>query len=267
MKRISAKGLSNLRDLGGIRAADGRRVREGLFFRSDSLHRIGPLTCSLLRDKLHVATIIDLRTPLEMEEKPDIVVEGVESVAIPIFDESAIGITRESGADYGKFIRHSTDRQAIRAIIPDMMKIYSDVMAVPQIVSKIALVLQTMIANAQAGRATLFHCSQGKDRTGAVSSLLLALLGVDRSTIWREYSHTNRIVGPKALRDSLLVLLFKLDPKAAWLVWKASIADADYMRAAFQTIDRLYGSPEQMFRDIMGISDSQRDALRNAALE
>ena len=267
MKRISAKGLSNLRDLGGIRAADGRRVREGLFFRSDSLHRIGPLTCTLLRDKLRVATIIDLRTPLEMEEKPDVPVEGVEWIAIPVFDESVIGITRESGADYGKFIRHSNDRQAIRAIIPDMVKIYSGVMADPQIVSKIAQVLQKMISNAQAGKATLFHCSQGKDRTGAVSSLLLALLGVDRRTIYREYSHTNRIVGPKAFRDFLLVLLFKLDPKAAWLVWKASIADSDYMRAAFQTIDRLYGSPEAMFRDVMQISDASRDALRAAALE
>ena len=42
------------------------------------------------------------------------------------------------------------------------------------------------------GRSVLWHCTDGKDRTGVASMLILAALGADRRTILEDYLLTNR---------------------------------------------------------------------------
>ena len=41
------------------------------------------------------------------------------------------------------------------------------------------------------GKALLFHCTQGKDRTGCAAMLILSALGVDEDTILKDYMLTN----------------------------------------------------------------------------
>lgn len=256
--------MKNFRDLGGIMAADGRRVRNGLIFRSDNLFKITPADCSVLSGL--VKEVIDLRTRLEMKEKPDVAIDGVENIPIPVFKESVIGITHETGSDYGHFIVHCHDKKAIRAIIPDMDKIYSYVMTDSDIVDKIGEAIRRIVDNALASRPTLFHCSEGKDRAGAVAALTLSLLGVGREEIFADYAATNRVVRRKAIINAILVTILKLDPVAGRLVYRSSIADPAYIRASFDVIDELYGSPEKFFRERIGISDELRERFRSAVL-
>ena len=258
------KGLKNFRDLGGIRTSDGRKVKRGILFRSDCLFKATKEDCGLLSGLIH--NIIDLRTNLEIEEKPDALVPGVRNIPIPVFTESVIGITRDTGSDYSSFIRHSHDRKAIRAIIPDMNEIYSYVMSDKMIVEKMGEALRKIVDNVIEGRRTLFHCSQGKDRAGAVAALTLSLLGVGREEVFEDYERTNKVLRPKAVLDSVLVCLLKLDPVAARKVYRASIADRSYIKASYDTIDRIYGSVEEFFRKAVGITDELRDRFRAAAL-
>ena len=256
---VNKNGIRNLRDLGGIRLSDGTFVRKGLIYRSASLDALSEEDCTLLREDCRIATVIDLRTPLEVSEKPDTVIPGIEYVHIPIFKESVIGISKETGSDTGAYIKRTWNRAAIRAAIPDMNAIYSSVLADAEIVARIADVIHIVISNALQGRSTLFHCSQGKDRTGAVAALLLSLMGADRDTVFSDYEQGGRIYRRKALKDAILITIFKLDPKSARTVYHANLAERGFIAASFRTIDELYGSPAEFFRTCIGINDELRE--------
>ena len=262
---MKIKGLKNLRDMGGIALADGKVTRHGLILRSDSLHAVTADDCERLRTDVRLATVIDLRTPLEVDEKPDAIIEGVEYVHIPVFREKAIGITKETGSDIGRYIKHTWNRKAIHAAIPDMEKVYSGVMADKYCVEQICRVLHIIIHNAVEGKATLFHCSQGKDRAGAVSALVLALLGADRRTVEKDYEMGGRAYRFKALKDAVLITLFKWCPGDAITVYHADKAEPRFIRAAFRTIEERWGDVLTMFRTEMGISDILRRQFIAAA--
>lgn len=79
-----------MRDLGGLKTADGPTIASGLLLRSANLAEATEEDRKVLREKYHLAKIIDLRTETERRERPD-----VEYIPIPIFDERAAGITHE----------------------------------------------------------------------------------------------------------------------------------------------------------------------------
>lgn len=94
-RRISLENISNIRDLGGLRTADGRFLAPGLLLRSANLAEATLEDRKALREKYHLSKIIDLRTGTERREKPDAAIPEVDYVPIPIFDESVAGISHE----------------------------------------------------------------------------------------------------------------------------------------------------------------------------
>jgi len=62
-------GAYNFRDLGGLPTADGRCVRRGLVYRSDTLQALTPQDVAFLRDTLAIRYVIDLRLSDEASEE------------------------------------------------------------------------------------------------------------------------------------------------------------------------------------------------------
>ena len=89
--------LHNIRDLGGMKAYDGQEIKSGCFIRSGHL---AALTVSD-KEKLSslINTVVDFRSDKERLEKPDVVIDGVEYIHIPIIDSLTAGVTREKEAD------------------------------------------------------------------------------------------------------------------------------------------------------------------------
>ena len=262
---MKIKGLKNFRDLGGITLENGQVTRHGLILRSDSLHALSQEDCEILHTQMRLHTVIDLRTPMEVEEKPDSVIEGVQYVHIPVFREKTIGITKETGSDIGSYIKKTWNRKAIHAAIPDMRQVYAGVMADNYCVQQIRRVIHIIIGNVLEGRATLFHCSQGKDRTGAVGALLLSLMGADFETIVQDYVNGGKVFRMKAFKDAVLITLFKWCPGDARTVYHADKAEPEFIRAAFRTIDERWGDVLAMFRSEMGIEEGLRQKFIAAA--
>ena len=69
--RIDFEGLPNTRDLGGLPAADGRRVRRGLLLRSGTLYFATSADCRRLIEDYHLRAVVDLRGEDELAEYPD----------------------------------------------------------------------------------------------------------------------------------------------------------------------------------------------------
>ena len=89
----------------------------------------------------------------------------------------------------------------------------------------------------------LFHCTAGKDRTGWTAAVLLPLLGVDRATVTGDYLLSNRYRDARA-DDPLNGV------QRSWL------------DAAFDQVDRTYGSFSAYVRDGLRLDDREIAALR-----
>ena len=229
--------ISNLRDLGGMRTADNRTIRRGMLIRS------ADLTNAEKEDLEGISAVIDLRTTRETVERPD-KVYGAELLHIPIFDQITAGISHEEEAE--------------RETIPWMAGLYAYL--IRTCTESISKVLTAVMEHDYSTGAVLWHCTEGKDRTGITAALVLEMLGVSRTDIMNDYMLTNVINLPKA--EQRRELLSKTHGEEyAMSMYQAIIADESYLNAAWDAMGTGY------IRDELNISDERIRAFRQTVLE
>ena len=190
--------IGNMRDLGGLQAADGRKIKPQMLIRSAHLAQAEE------QDTEHISEVIDLRTPAERQESPDRTYR-CEYTPIPVFEEINAGISHE-------------EKVKNRAI-PDMAVLYG--MLIERYPDAFRRILLRIMQHDYSKGAVLWHCTEGKDRCGITAALVLEMLGVDRETIMEDYLKTNLVNIPKEFADN---------------VYRAFIADESYMRSAWKAM-------------------------------
>ncbi len=176
-RTIALEGASNVRDLGGYAAAEGRRMRFGLVFRGAALDAITAADRDRLA-ALGLRTVCDLRGTAERARAPS-ALAGVTTHALPIEPSVGAGL-RDIAAT-----RAATGEDAM-AIMRRAYVAYATEWA-QRYRALFALILQ------DGALPLLFHCSAGKDRTGFGAALLLTALGVSRADVMADYLATNRL--------------------------------------------------------------------------
>lgn len=173
---IALAGARNVRDLGGYTAVDGRQTRWRSVLRGDALHALTGADIEALIAH-GVTTVIDLRNPQELarEANPFVGDARVRYENVSLF--SALAPVEMMAAQSADF---------------DMGERYCH--ALDNCQPAIATVLMA-IARAPDG-IVLFHCTAGKDRTGIIAALMLALAGIDEKTIIEDYALTGSIFEP-----------------------------------------------------------------------
>lgn len=266
MKNLPLRGVKNVRDLGGLPAGDGEVLRSGKLLRAGGLHRLKKRDEILLRDAYHLRTVIDLRSPQESEEKPDVRIEGVDYYSVPIFASSTLGITKERGANIPKLVATSKDPLELHKAIPDLRQVYPRVVTDADSVRQLGRAVTLIAEKLEEGGAILFHCTSGKDRTGILTALLLTLLGSDRETILEDYLYTNKVAERRAKLYAFLIRALKRDRIAAEKIRLACTAHESYLTALFDTMEQRYGSAESFIRDQLGITQERERSLRQSLL-
>ena len=208
--------ILNMRDLGGLKTADGRTLRRGVLFRSANLSAAEP------GELEGISAVIDLRTSRERQELPDRCC-GMDYLPIPIFDVTTPGITHE--------------KRALETNPPDMTRLY--VKLVSERADSLGRVLRAIMEHDFSTGAILWHCTEGKDRCGITTALLLETLGVSRSAIMEDYLKTNEVNLPKALRLKEK-LSAERGEETGERIYKALIADESYLRAAWDAMEDGY---------------------------
>ena len=225
--------IQNKRDLGGIRTKDNRVIRPGMIVRSAQLAEADD------NDLDGIDTIIDLRSIAERDEMPDRIC-GREYLPLPIFAKVNEGIDGVS---------HEEKKE--QSLIPDMAVLYGILMR--QYADSFRTVLLAIMEHDYSKGAVLWHCSEGKDRCGMTTALVLEALGVDRETILEDYLKTNLVNLPKArkIREKLMKTHGQEMADGAY---QAYIADERYLRAAWEEMGSDYitgrlGIPEDVLED------------------
>jgi protein-tyrosine phosphatase len=196
-RSVPLDGASNLRDLGGYQAMDGRRLRFGRLYRSATLANLTPRDGETVA-ALGLRTVVDFRGVAEAAKNPSRLPPGAERVPLAI--EPLIGA---SLADLMR--REMATGEDVVQLLGQAYVEYTTTW-LPQYRALFALMLEPE------RHALLFHCSAGKDRTGVGAALVLLALGVPQPTILADYAATDRLwrkdfpmppETPKPLLDAL----------------------------------------------------------------
>ena len=255
VQNIGLEGSKNTRDLGGLRAVGGT-VRPRMLLRGGHLHNLTHRDRTLLRGDYRVRLIIDLRTDVECAERPDVEIPGVVYEHIPILDAATVGITHEHASD---------NRTDLLAQLPDMRQLYR-AMLHGEGIRGLAEAVGLITEFAGIDGAVLFHCTEGKDRTGAVSLFLLWMLGVPYAGIMEDYLFTNSVATARARRYYWSVRLLKRDKALATRIRSLFLADASYLDALRDEAESLYGSMDACISEGMGISARAQQEFRTRML-
>lgn len=248
IKNIKVGGAKNVRDLGGMPVSGGT-VKPHMLIRSSHINKISDSGVRVLKS-LGVKTVIDLRNHFEKGEKPDKVIDGFNYLECPVFDSSIPGISHESKRDLNN--------------VPVMTELYADV-ANGDSFKNLCRTVSRIITASEDEFAILYHCTEGKDRTGMVTALILYLLGAKREDIVEEYLYTNTVNRKKARGLYILVRVLKNNKVAAGRVYNVFLAKEEYINEIFKVIDKI--GYEKLLSDYLCLTEKDIEKFKNKAVK
>lgn len=186
---LEVDGMSNVRDMGGWKTLDGRRVKQGLLFRGsemDTHHTITAAGIKTFREEIGIRTDLDLRA-------------------------EAVGRMTESPAG-----------SAINYLLMPCMA-YDSFMAEEQ--KSICKSLFDVLAD-KSNYPIYFHCWGGADRTGTLALMLESVLGLSDDDMLKDYELTSLCVWGERSRNSELFRAFmrELDKYAVGSIRNKALA-------------------------------------------
>lgn len=173
---LNFPNLLNARELGGYPTTDGSETRWRSLVRADDLAQLTPEGLSALA-AYGVQTVIDLRWPEEVALHPSPI-----PAALPQLRYHNISLLTHTEDEWRLRSRDATKELWKCAVLEHVRRELRQVL--------------TAIAAAARG-VVLFHCIAGKDRTGLIAALLLALADTEPDWIAQDYamSSTNLRAG------------------------------------------------------------------------
>jgi protein-tyrosine phosphatase len=225
-------GAMNFRDVGGLRAGDGR-TRSGVLFRSGNLAHVDEAGRDELR-ALGLRRIIDLRDDAEVRWEPSRT-EGLdlETRRVPLFLGSVSSFFENDVSLEGMY----------SSLIED---------CADQVVAVVRGIVET--------QPVLVHCTVGKDRTGLTVALTLAAAGVDTDEIVSDYARTEALL-PAERNAEVVRRLREVHPDAVHAEELLTRSPAPVMRDVLARLDAVFGSPTDYLR-ANGLSDDEVAELR-----
>jgi protein-tyrosine phosphatase len=165
--------LLNVRELGGHPTLDGATTRLRSLLRADDLVQLTPEGVQALAD-YGVRTVIDLRWPAEVAARPHPIALGERKVRY-----HCISLLAADEMEWASLSGECTKEMWKCAVLEHTR---------PQLKAVLEIIA------AAAAEPLLFHCVAGKDRTGLIAALLLALADVEPDAIAADYAASTALL-------------------------------------------------------------------------
>ncbi|MGL4991475.1 MAG: tyrosine-protein phosphatase [Sarcina sp.] len=255
---LPLEGACNFRDLGGMKASDGKTVKWDKFYRSDSLATLTEQDINYL-ENIDFKIILDYRSQQEASYEKDKTIPHSKYINISAMPMDAkfngnldMNYLLKNGAALFQNKENPTDF---------LTKGYEDMAfnnpAFKQLIS---------IMKEDDTRPFVQHCKSGKDRTGIGSALVLLLLGVPMETVKQDYLASN--IYRKNYNDSIIKKYKKYldtDEKVALFNMVMDVKE-EYFDATFKTIFSKYKTLDEYFEKEYNLTTQDITNLRDKYL-
>jgi protein tyrosine/serine phosphatase len=261
---VRLDGTANTRDLGGLPTTDGGTTVPGRILRSDNLQGLSADDVARLTGELGVTGVLDLRTTAEVLLEGRGPLRDVPSVAhrhVTLLPERGLHTDvfaveehedLELPDDWADTVlprqndEHDGEPPAVRSYLgylgdrPDA----------------VVTALRTLATGGPG--ATVVHCAAGKDRTGVVVALALAVAGVGHAEIVADYALTAEVI-------EAIVARLAASPTYAEDMERRDVAShtprAETMERVLAVLDERWGGPVGWLT-AHGFGPEDRAALR-----
>lgn len=249
----------NPRELGGLTGFNNRKIPMHRLLRTGDLSKMSPEDKQFLKN-YGVVKIIDLRSKSESTSHPDPQIDGVQNISLPLSSEEGT-LGGESNLSQEAKLYNENPHAAFKM----MCDHYRDHVIAAHDQETVRQVLK-ILSETEKG-AVIFHCTEGKDRTGFVALFVLYLLGVDLEVIRKDYLASNEILTEyRAARDK------EFQEAGKGLTFRANMrvlssASDSLFDTILLTIEKEYGDLETYVRDVLNVTSELEDKLRELYLE
>ncbi|QJC54013.1 tyrosine-protein phosphatase [Paenibacillus albicereus] len=253
--RVELKRRLNLRELGGLPAADGKRIKPGHLYRSGELTDLSEEEFRLL-ESLGLAFICDLRTADKGVEVPTPRIGETPYVQLPVFGGNF------SSSEIPKLLGQMAAGGKLEDPLPG---IYRQFVTDEHTRGAYARLVRALLE--AEGRPVLWHCTVGKDRTGFAAAVVLLALGASEETIAADYMATEGSRAEATERILAQVGAVLPDERVLGFVRSVLGVSLDYIRSALDEMRSAYGSTDGYLEQGLGVTEQERMLLRERYLE
>lgn len=254
--------------MGGMEAAGGKCIKPHRLIRTAHLHDASDDDLQRLHDEYNLARVFDFRSLGEAQVLPDRDVEGATHHLLPTIDISAERITEQPIPQ--EAFRDLESHVVNYSFYPEVQKMAANMY--PSLIRseysqlQYATFLRIIVETPDDG-GILWHCFQGKDRTGWGAAFLLSALGVSREEIIADFDLSN-----EAYRELVEGLYAQIEAKGGGENEKnvvlafMGVSTPNFIRT-LDIIDREYGGMKSYLREQLMLSSDDIKLLRKRYLE
>ena len=218
---IYLESVGNFRDLGGLVTEDNKRIKNGLVFRGANADSVS------LKDKNYLINDLGIKTELDLRNKD----EGSRNV---LGVANCVSIDDNGGFYYNNY-PNGISYEAGQQVLVRELRYFANKDNYP----------------------IYFHCAIGRDRTGSLGLVLLALLGVSKKNICIDYEL------------SMFALASTMDVRSG------ATNVQELLNALFTIYNYIYGGysgstmkeKTENFLLEIGLTQGEIDSIRNILLE
>lgn len=268
---IGLKSVENARTLAGYVGADNRRIKDNVLIRSGNLSELSDEDMEILKSKYNLQYVVDFRTRFERELQPDRNISLTAYMSASIvkdFDDARKETMKKNLKPDGEkesFLKRLDDLIGFFDTQEDVSKMYNEFIDSKNAKQGYIDFFYFLLDNNREG-AVLWHCTQGKDRAGFATVLLLSALGVDRNTILDDYEASS-VSNETSMRVVNFYFHLKgVDDKKIDKAMALIGAKRDRMEALLNRIDKEYGGMDAFLHKEIGLTDESIKKLQDKYL-
>lgn len=262
-QQIGISSAHNARQLGGYRIGD-KTIKSNLLLRSGNLAALNAEDSARLAEVYDLQRIYDFRSKDEATSAPDVIPGKADTLSLSVSfavanesDKKQIEGVKDERQLIGYLLEYAEDPY-LQALCSEL---YDNILFGASSQAMYRAFFADLVQMDPAQGAVLWHCTQGKDRAGCASALLLAALGAGRDLIMADFALSGAYYDPMVQRIET-----KTEAQKTVILTLLSV-NTTIFEATLDKIDEQYGSLQNYLKECLGVTDDMMLTLQNRYLE
>ena len=258
-QQLGLTSIHNARQLGGY-VIGNKQIKQNLLLRTASLATLSGEDSVVLAEKYNVQRIYDFHGQKEAMSAPDVIPGNAShlSLAISFAGTENASSAKSEGKDMLMMLVENADNPAIRDMCENM---YDQIFFDEVSNDAYRRLFADLVTLDPENGAVIWHCTQGKDRAGSASAMILAALGADRELIMEDYKLS------KVYFDPFIQHIPVQNETQRNVLSTLISANPVLFEKTLDKVDATYGSFRNYLTERLGVTPEMMETLREKYLE